>query len=47
MEKSKVDMFILMNSGNFKQSDLMLIKEKLEKLEDDKFILIRLVKPDK
>jgi|TARA_B110000908_G_scaffold150293_1_gene184200 hypothetical protein len=41
MEKSKVDMFILMNSGNFKQSDLMLIKEKLEKLEDDKFILIQ------
>ena len=37
MEKSKVDMFLSMNSGNFKQSDLMMIKEKLEKLDDDKY----------
>ena len=41
MEKSKVDMFLAMNSGNFMQTDLMIIKEKLEKLEDDKFILIQ------
>jgi hypothetical protein len=41
MEKSKIDMFLSMNSGNFKQPDLMMIKEKLEKLEDDKFYLIQ------
>ena len=41
MEKSKIDMFLSMNSGNFKQTDLMMIKEKLEKLEDDKFYLIQ------
>ena len=41
MEKSKVDMFLSMNSGNFKQSDLMMIKEKLEKFDDDKFYLIQ------
>ena len=34
-------MFLSMNSGNFKQTDLMMIKEKLEKLEDDKFSLIQ------
>lgn len=34
-------MFLSMNSGNFKQTDLMMIKEKLEKLEDDKFYLIQ------
>jgi|TARA_B110000285_G_scaffold40278_1_gene44041 hypothetical protein len=41
MEKSKVDMFLSINSGNFKPTDLMMIKEKLEKLEDDKFYLIQ------
>ena len=41
MEKSKVDMFLAMNSGNFIQNDLMMIKEKLEKLDDDKFFLIQ------
>ena len=34
-------MFLSMNSGNFKQSDLMMIKEKLEKFDDDKFYLIQ------
>lgn len=34
-------MFLSMNSGNFKQTDLMMIKEKIEKLEDDKFYLIQ------
>lgn len=41
MEKSKVDMFLAMNSGNFIQNDLMMIKEKLEKLDDDKFFIIQ------
>ena len=49
MEKSKIDMFLAINAGNFMQSDLMIIKEKLEKLEDDKFFLLQglqLQKPD-
>ena len=41
MEKSKVDMFLSINSGNFKPTDLMMIKEKLEKFDDDKFYLIQ------
>jgi DNA topoisomerase-2 len=35
MEKSKVDMFIGMNAENFNPQDLMIIKDKLEKMEDD------------
>lgn len=41
MEKSKVDMFIGMNAENFNPQDLMVIKEKLEKMDDDKFYLIQ------
>ena len=41
MEKSKIDMFLSMNAGNFKPSDLMMVKERLEKLDDDKFYLVQ------
>ena len=41
MEKSKVDMFIGMNGENFNPQDLMMIKEKLEKMEDDKFFMVQ------
>jgi len=41
MEKSKVDMFIGMNVENFNPQDLMVIKEKLEELNDDKFFMIQ------
>ena len=41
MEKSKVDMFIGMNAENFNPQDLMMIKEKLEKMEDDKFFMVQ------
>ena len=41
MEKSKVDMFIGMNAENFNPQDLMVIKERLEKMDDDKFYLIQ------
>jgi hypothetical protein len=41
MEKSKVDMFIGMNVENFNPQDLMMIKEKLEKMEDDKFFMLQ------
>ena len=49
MEKSKVDMFLATNNGMFKTTDLPLIKERLEKLDDEKFYLIQglqLQKPD-
>jgi hypothetical protein len=41
MEKSKVDMFIGMNAENFSPQDLMTIKEKLEKMDDEKFFLVQ------
>lgn len=41
MEQSKVDMFIGMNIENFEPQDLMIIKEKLEKMDDSKFFLIQ------
>ena len=41
MEKAKVDMFLMMNSANFQPHDLMMVKERLEKLDDDKFYLIQ------
>ena len=41
MEKQKVDMFIGMNAENFTPQDLMNIKEKLEKMDDDKLFLIQ------
>jgi hypothetical protein len=41
MEKQKVDMFIGMNAENFTPQDLMIIKEKLEKMEDDKLFLLQ------
>ena len=41
MEKSKVDMFVGMNVENFNPQDLMVVKETLEKLDDDKFFMIQ------
>ena len=41
MEKSKVDMFIGMNAENFSPQDLMIIKDKLEKMDEDKFFLVQ------
>lgn len=41
MEKSKVDMFVGMNSDNFEPHDLIMIREKLENLDDNKFYLLQ------
>jgi hypothetical protein len=41
MEKSKVDMYVGLNSESFNPHDLMMVKEKLEKMEDDKFYLVQ------
>jgi hypothetical protein len=41
MEKSKVDMFIGMNVENFNPQDLVIIKGKLEIMEDDKFFIVQ------
>jgi hypothetical protein len=49
MEKSKVDMFLVMNAANFNASDLPMIKDRLEKLSDEKFYMVQGVqfqKPD-
>ena len=41
MEQQKVDMFIGLNHENFNPQDLMVIKEKLLKMDDSKFFLIQ------
>jgi hypothetical protein len=41
MEKAKIDMFIGMNSENFEPQDLMAIRDKLEKIDDGKFLVIQ------
>ena len=41
MEKAKIDMFIGMNSENFEPQDLMAIRDKLEKIDDAKFLVIQ------
>ena len=49
MEKSKVDMFLVLNSGYFRPMDLPMIKSRLEALDDDKFYLVQSMqfqKPD-
>ncbi|MBM3428617.1 MAG: TM2 domain-containing protein [Bacteroidetes bacterium] len=49
MEKSKVEMFLLMNASCFRTADLVIIKERLEKMEDSQFYLLQSVqfqKPD-
>src|SRR5574344_47063 len=41
MEKSKVEMFLGLNSENFKEEDLVIVKEKLEQLSEEKFYIIQ------
>ena len=41
MEKSKVDMFIGLNSENFNPQDRLTIKGKLEKMEDEQFFMVQ------
>ena len=41
MEKSKVDMFVGMNIEKFNLQDIIIIREKLEKMDDDKFIILQ------
>ena len=41
MEKSKIDMFIGLNIENFNPQDLTVIKERLEKMDDDKFFILQ------
>jgi hypothetical protein len=47
MEKSKVDIFIGLNAENFNPHDLMIIKEKLEIMDDDKFYLVNSIELQK
>ena len=41
MEKSKIDMFISMNAVNFEPQDLMVVRDKLENIDDEKFLIIQ------
>jgi len=41
MEKSKIDMFISMNAENFEPQDLMVVRDKLENIDDEKFLIIQ------
>ena len=40
MEKSKIDMFLSMNAENFYPQDAVVIRDRLEQLDDDKFYLV-------
>jgi hypothetical protein len=40
MEKSKIEMFIGLNAENFHPHDLVVLRERLEQLDDDKFFLL-------
>ena len=40
MEKSKIDMFIGTNAESFYPQDLAAIRDRLERLDDDKFYLV-------
>jgi len=41
METTKINMFIGMNAENFNQGDLMVIKQRLETMDDDKFFMLQ------
>jgi TM2 domain-containing membrane protein YozV len=41
MEKQKVEMFLGMNVENFNPQDLIVVKQKLEQMSDDKFYVIQ------
>ena len=41
MEQQKVDVFIGLNNENFNPYDLMVIKRKLEQIDDSKFYLVQ------
>jgi hypothetical protein len=41
MEQQKIDMFIGLNLENFNPQDLIIIKQKLEQLDDSKLYLIQ------
>ncbi len=49
MEKSKVDLFLAMNADNFHPQDLMIVKDRLESIPDDKAFIVQTIsfqKPD-
>ena len=41
MENSKINMFLGMKAENFNQQDLMVIRQRLEGMDDDKFYMIQ------
>lgn len=41
MDKSQVNMWLSVNAEKFNPQDLMVIKEKLEKADDDKIIVLQ------
>jgi hypothetical protein len=41
MEKDKVNLWLGMNAENFNPHDLMIVKDKLERMDDDKLFLIQ------
>jgi TM2 domain-containing membrane protein YozV len=41
MEQQKVDMFVGLNNENFNPQDLMVIKQRLEQMDDSKIFLIQ------
>lgn len=43
MDQQKLDMYLMTNQKNFPQEKIMLLKEKLATIDDDKFSMISMV----
>lgn len=41
MEKQKIEMFFMANQENFESSQLLMIKQELENIKDDKFMSLQ------
>ena len=41
MDKNKVDMFLMTNARYFPTNQVMLVKQKLEQMNEDKFVMLQ------
>ncbi|MBQ9254072.1 MAG: TM2 domain-containing protein [Bacteroidales bacterium] len=43
MQQRNIDMFVMTNRENFTPADLLLVKEKLQQMDDEKFMLVQTI----
>lgn len=41
MEQTRVDMYLTANADKFNPADLMVVREKLEKMSEDRFMIVQ------